>query len=227
MHNFMLFILACAIISAASWLFLRMGRSGLTTWVALCGLLANFFVLKQIDLLGFNATASDAFAIGGLFGLNLLQQRYGFAATREAIWVGFCVMIVFVLCTQIHLAYTPSTFDSMHDTYNQLLKPAPRLLAASIFTFLIVQQFDARMFRLAKSMQLAPASILSPLCISISQAIDTILFTILGLVGIIEKPLHIMLVSYSIKLIAIGCLFLTTQLIIHTVKPHEHSSRPV
>lgn len=220
-YNLGIFILSCVLISSASLIFARMGKAGLTMWVSLCGLLANLFVLKQIDLLGFNATASDTFAIGALFGLNLLQQRHGFNAAKEAIWISLAALAMFVIASQIHLAYAPSHYDNMHSVYESLLKPAPRLLCASLFTLFVVQQFDARLFRVLKSLNIASVTIISPMCIMLSQALDTILFTVLGLVGIIEKPIHIMLVSYTVKLIAIFSLFFISQLLINKLNAEQ------
>ena len=52
---------------------IRLGKMALGVYVALSGVLANLFVVKQIELFGLHATASDVFAVGGILGLNLLQ----------------------------------------------------------------------------------------------------------------------------------------------------------
>jgi uncharacterized integral membrane protein (TIGR00697 family) len=223
--NLFIFILSCILIGSANFLFARLGAAGLTTWVSLCGLLANLFVLKQIELAGFNATASDSFAVGALFGLNILQEKFGYEAAKQAIWISFASLSLFAITSYLHLAYLPSSVDTMHETYKILLQPVPRLLFASLLTFFIVQRFDAFMYSIIRSQNLAPMLVISPFCIMISQAIDTILFTVLGLVGILEKPLHIMLVSYSVKLIVIFGIFISTQIIFLKTKQHDTTSK--
>lgn len=95
MFNFLLFLLSCALVAGFSWYFCIQGKGALTTWIALVSLMANLFVLKQIDLFGFNATASDVFAVGSLLGLNLLQEKFGREAAQRAIWVSFSALILF------------------------------------------------------------------------------------------------------------------------------------
>ena len=139
MLNIVLFLSSCVLMSAFAWFFLSQGKQALTTWIALLCLLANLFVLKQITLLGLNTTASEAFAIGGLLGLNLLQEKFGWEATQKAIRISFSVLLFFVLMSQIHLYYEPSIYDHSQSAYSYLLTPAPSLLFASMITFLIVQ----------------------------------------------------------------------------------------
>ena len=52
---------------------IRLGKIALGLYIGLSGVLANLFVVKQVQLFGLNATASDVFVIGGILGLNLLQ----------------------------------------------------------------------------------------------------------------------------------------------------------
>lgn len=205
MLNLLLFLTSCAILVGFAGFFSYLGRSALTSWIALLSLLANFFVLKQIDLLGFNATASDVFAIGGLLGLNLLQEQYGRKAAREAIWISFSALLFFLLFSQIHLYYQASIFDNSQAAYVTLLQPAPRILLASLVTFLLVDQLDSRLYhQLRQKYPQLSAWWSSALSIAICQLIDTLLFTLLGLYGIVEALLEIIIISYGIKLLAIA-----------------------
>ena len=56
---------------------LRFGRVVLVAAICLQEVLANLFVLKQVTLFGLEVTCSDAYAIGSIIGLNLLQEFYG------------------------------------------------------------------------------------------------------------------------------------------------------
>src|SRR5438105_2686546 len=103
MLNLWLFLGSCGLIAAFSWVFKSLGQSALTTWIAILSLIANLFVLKQISLFGFNATACDVFAIGGLLGLNLLQEKFGRQATQQAIYISFSALVFFAVMSYIHL----------------------------------------------------------------------------------------------------------------------------
>lgn len=205
MLNLILFLGSCGLIAAFAWYFCYLGQSALTAWIAMLSLLANLFVLKQIELVGLNATASDIFSIGNLLALNLLQEKYGREATQRAIWTSFSCLLFFVVMSQIHLRYIPSTYDNAQSIYSFLLAPGPRILIASLSTFFIVQQFDSRLYRFLRTkIPSIPMLWISGMTMCISQFLDTVLFTLLGLYGMVSALMQIIFVSYAIKLIAIA-----------------------
>lgn len=204
MLNLSLFLTSCGILTLFAWFFRFLGQSALTAWIAVLSLLANLFVLKQISLLGFNATASDIFAIGSLLGLNLLQEKFGRQAAQQAIWGSFCCLFFFAIMAYIHLSYEPSVYDQTQSAYLYLLSPTPRIILASLTTFFIVQQFDSYLFHLLREhFPKLPMIAASAFTLSFSQCLDTLLFGFLGLYGLVGALVEIMLVSYSIKLLAI------------------------
>lgn len=207
MFNNLLFLLSIFLITCFAWGFLRLGKTALITWVAFISLFANLFVLKQIHLFNLNATASDMFAVGGLFGLNLLQEYYGKESAKTAAWLSLASLLFFTLMTQIHLIYQPSEFDYTQAAYAQIFQNTPRIIMASLLTLFIVQQVDLRIYPLLrKRLPRIPVMLVSALSISISQTLDTALFTLLGLYGIVSQLLEIFMVSLIIKLITICCL---------------------
>lgn len=172
-------------------------------WIALCSVLANLFVLKQINLLGLNAAASDIFAVSSLLGLNLLQEHKGFAMAQRAIATTFMCLLFFCIMAQMHLFYTPSLYDTMHSTYATLLTPAPRLLAASLLAYLVSQQTCVLTYRFLQKKR--PEAhwrnhILSTL---LAQLFDTLLFAGIGLWGLVSALGEVILIGYFIKVAAI------------------------
>ena len=207
MFNNLLFLLSIFLITCFAWGFLKLGKTALITWIAFISLFANLFVLKQIHLFGLNATASDIFSVGGLFGLNLLQEYYGKESAKTAAWVSLTCLLFFTLMSQIHLLYQPSEFDYTQAAYAQIFQHTPRIIMASLLTLFIVQQFDLRLYPLLRTrLPRLPIMVVSAVSISISQTLDTALFTILGLYGIASQLLEIFIVSITIKLITILCL---------------------
>lgn len=204
MLNILLFLSSCAIIASFAWWFNRLGQGALTAWMAMLSLIANLFVLKQIDIFGLNATASDVFAIGGLLSLNLLREHYGKKAASNAIWTSFACLLFFVLMSQLHLLYIPSHYDTTQFAYEKLLSASPRLLIASLVTFLIVDQFNSHLYgTLRKQYPAISIWFISGITLTISQLIDTVLFSFIGLYGLVQALWDIILVSYGIKLLAI------------------------
>jgi len=205
MVNLLLFMASSGIVAGFSWYFLRLGQSALTAWIAILSLLANLFVLKQIDFLGLNATASDVFAVGSLLSLNLLQEKFGAKATQQAIWTSFSALLFFAVISQLHLLYEPSIYDQSQSAYELLLNPAPRILFASLASFLIVDQCDRVLYQWFRQ-KLPHLSMIwvSALTLCLSQSLDTVLFSLLGLYGVVEAILEIMLISFGIKLLVIA-----------------------
>lgn len=189
---------------------LRLGKAALTTWVVIQALIANLFVLKQIKLFGFNVTASDAYAIGSLLGLNFLQEYFSQEEAKKTTWICFFFMVFFTFVSQLHLLYEPSQHDTTHSAFLAILSASPRLLIASLSVFFIVQQIDIRFFAFLKnSFPQLSFAVRAAIALVISQFLDTFLFSFAGLYGIVASVVDIIIVSYIVKLIVISyCTFI-------------------
>lgn len=186
---------------------LKMGAEALVAFLCTQAILANLFVIKQITLLGFNATASDMYIVGSVLSLNLLQEYYGKHLAIKAIWISFVLLIFYTIVSQIHIFYIPSPTDFSQDYFYNLLSYMPRITTASIIVYLIVQHFDVYFYAILKRLFVGRQLLLrNMISISISQALDTILFTMLGLYGIIDNINQVMLVAFTIKITTIALL---------------------
>ncbi len=204
MFNELLFIVHSIIISLFALGALTIGPYALAAFVCIQCLLANLFVIKQITLFGFNATATDAFTIGAVLGLNLLQEYYGRDIARKTIWINFFLLIFYAIVSQIHVLYTPSPSDFAQICFVELLNFMPRIVVASFTVYLISQTADYLLYgflkRTWKNKWLIVRNYTS---ITITQLLDTVLFSFLGLYGIIDHIWEVIAISYSIKLVAI------------------------
>jgi queuosine precursor transporter len=220
--NEILFFIHALLVMGFGFGALRMGKAALTAWVALQAVLANLFVLKQISLFGFNVTCSDVFAIGSIFALNLLREYFGQDAAKKTLWTCFFTMIFFVLMAQIHLFYVPSSFDTAHPAFETILSPSPRLLLVSLAVFVLVQQIDLLLFGILKrKFYTLPLSLRNACSVSITQFLDTFLFSVFGLWGLVSHLSDIILVSFLIKLLVIALMSPLTHFSKRFV-PHEN-----
>ena len=184
---------------------LKLDKEALISLLCLQGILANLFIVKQISLFSFQVTASDVFAVGGIFTLNLLQEYYGKQYARKAILINFILILFYLGMTQFHIAYLPSMFDTMHTHYHHIFQFMPRIITASIFTYLIVQLTDTYLYKLLKTIfKNSNFTFRSFISVSCSQLLDTILFSFLGLYGIVSSITDIIIVSFIIKMITIS-----------------------
>lgn len=201
MNNELLFLLHTFLIGSTALACLYLGAEALVAFIVTQAIIANLFVLKQISLFGFNATAADVYIVGSVLGINLLQEYFGRPKARKAIWTSFLLLIFYTITSQFQLIYSPANTDFAHEPFSKLLHFMPRITIASIIVYLIVQHIDsytyALMQKLCGKRWLVTRNIIT---ISFSQLIDTILFGLIGLYGIIPHIVEVMIVSYTIKM---------------------------
>lgn len=161
---------------------------------------ANFFVYKQIHIFTFDVTASDVFAIGAFLSLNLLREFFGKNVAQKAIWSSFFAMVLYVVMGQIHLTYFPNVYDQSQSAYLFLLKPSVRLILASLTTFIVVQKIDLYLFQIFKKLWPNNLPFRVFLCLAITNMLDTVLFSYLGLYNVVHELLPLIIVSYCIKM---------------------------
>lgn len=220
--NECIFFLHVALILLFTVLSLRLGKLGLGTWICIQALLANLFVLKQVVLFGFDVTCSDVFAIGGILSLNLLQEYYGAESAKKTVIHCFYFMLFFAVLSQIHLLYTPSERDLTQGAYDLLLAPSPRLLFASLATFFIVQKIDIRLFsKVKEKMPSCSFSVRLLFSLLSSQLLDTILFSVLGLYGLVHSLVDMIVLSFLIKALVIAAAFPFTYVSKKWIQPKE------
>lgn len=217
--NETLFFLHLFAVCLFLWPALKKGKEGLFCWIGLQPILANLFVLKQIELFGFIVTCSDVYAVSTALGLNLLQEYYGKEAAKKAVWLCFYLLVFFVAMSLVHLLYLASPLDNTQHAYMQIFSATPRLVVASIVSFSLVQWLDVQFFGFLKK-KFAKTSLFTRniMSLTLSQFVDTLLFTFLGLWGLVSMLFDVFLVSFFIKL-SIALL-----LSLSSLKKYEHVS---
>ncbi|OGN55918.1 MAG: hypothetical protein A3D96_00490 [Chlamydiae bacterium RIFCSPHIGHO2_12_FULL_44_59] len=177
---------------------LRLGKNGLIALSGLLTIFANLFVVKEIRLFGLAVTCSDVFAVGAILSFNLLQEYFGKQEAKLAVKISLLGLLFFVLLVRIHLLYVPSGHDLTQGAFETVFSHSFRIVSASIATFYIVQLWDVWFFEwLQNRNHFLSVRVAISLCVS--QFFDTVLFSILGLYGIVESVIHVILVSFAVK----------------------------
>ncbi|MEM8628807.1 MAG: queuosine precursor transporter [Chlamydiota bacterium] len=184
----------------------RLGKEAITAFLSLSAVLANLFVVKQTTLFGLTVTCSDVYAVQAIFALNLLQEYYGKAQAQKASVIGFGAMIFFACMAKMHLLYPPALVDTTQRAFMTILEFTPRIITASIGTFFLVQRFDIAFFRLLRrAFRGRYFALRTALSLVVSQSVDTVLFAFLGLYGIADHLVEVILFSLLIKFSVIWC----------------------
>jgi uncharacterized integral membrane protein (TIGR00697 family) len=182
-----------------------LGKEALIACVCTQGILSNLLVTKQMTLFGLDVICTDVFAVGGIIGLNLLQEYFGRDSVKKAISINFFILIFYLVMTQFHLWYLPNTFDTMQEHFSILLTPMLRITVASFSVYVLVQLLDSSLYRFLHQRfagnYLVIRNILSLAC---SQFIDTVLFSFAALYGIVTAVGQVIAVSFTIKMLVIA-----------------------
>lgn len=204
MMNPVVLCLHVTTISGLTLFALRFGKEFLIAWLCLLAVAMNLFVFKQVTLFGLSVTSSDALAVGYLLGLNLIQEFFGHPLARKCVWISLFISSGFVLLTQIHLLYTPNPYDLSQPHFLFLFKPMPRIILASLFSFVVVQLADIAFFGfLRKKTSGKFLTGRTVLALIVSQALDTVLFSYLGLYGLVASVGDVICLSLIVKAVVI------------------------
>lgn len=121
----------------------RTGKLWLYGYIAVCIVLANLFVTKQITLFGLAATGGNV-VYGAIFlSTDLLAEHHGKRAAREAVFLGFFAALFYTIMSQFILGFTPSSEDwGAAEGMKQIFSVAPGIILASMIAYLISQLHD-------------------------------------------------------------------------------------
>ncbi len=206
MINELLFLLHIVVTSSFILAALYLGKDALVATVSVLFVLANMFVIKQVTLFGFDVTSTDVYVVGSMFGFNLLQEFFGEAETKKAVWVSVFILFLSFIMVKAHLLYIPNMYDITHAHFIAVLTPMKRIMLASLFVALLAQYiriFIHGLFLKAWGDRLFVTR--NMLVLFFSQFIDTILFAFIGLYGLVHDVFSIILISLLIKTIVILC----------------------
>lgn len=169
-----------------------------SAFISLQIVLANIFVIKQIDLFGLCVTASDAYFISLAFTLNRTQEKYGQNLAIQCLHSSFMVLIIFMIATKLQTLYIVSDADYARESLALVFGSTTRIVLASLFSYWLSQRVDLNLYHYFRRFNLSEYTA-SAVSVSCSQALDTIVFSFLGLYGLVANIWHIIIFSYSIK----------------------------
>lgn len=206
--NELIFLIYVFVISFFVILFARISKEALIAFISVQVILINLYVSKEIVLFGLTATASDSLSVGIALGFNLLQEFHGQPIAQKTVFTSFLCAIFYVITSYLHLAYISPNLE-VSQAFDLLLAPMPRIIIASLVVYVITQYLENKLFGyLSEKFKHKHFLIRNYSSIAITQLLDTVLFSFLGLYGhapfdTLPKIYQIIIVSYSIKLLTI------------------------
>lgn len=204
--SFAVFLLALGLVA------FRLGKMYVFILIAVYSILMNIFVLKQMNLFGFVVTGGNAL-YGAIFLMtDMLSEHYGKKDALRSVWIGFGVSAIFVMATQVLLAFVPNELDFAQPHLQALFSITPRILFGSMLAYLIAQSFDVWAFlQIKKWTNSKWLWLRNNGSTMVSQLIDTLIFTSVGLTAFEWLPIGgiipveafwpVMWATYAIKVV--------------------------
>lgn len=151
-----------------------------------CLIASNIMAVKLVSILGVVLPAAVIiFPISYIFG-DILTEVYGYAASRQVIWLGFLCNLLAVVAFQLGGLMPPADFWQGQPAYEAILGYAPRILAASFLAYLVGEFANsfvlAKMKILTKGQWLWTRTIGSTL---VGEGLDSLVFISLAFAGTI------------------------------------------
>ena len=211
MLNEIIFFIYILIISTSLLIALKISKQALIGLICIQVILVNLFVLKEIKLFNLTTTSSDALAVGITLGLNLIQEFFSKKEAQQTVFISFLCAIFYSMVTKLHLLYIPAANNTeISHSFNMILDSTPRIIIASLIVYLIAQSLDCILYSyLINKVNKKYFILRNYSSVIITQFIDTVLFSFLGLYKINENfssasvIVQIIIISYTIKLLVI------------------------
>jgi len=188
-----------------------LGKRWLFAIVCIEIVLMNIFVLVQFKLFGFDVTGGNVLYAGVFLSTDLVSEYWGKKDAKKLVLMGFCVSAFYIFLTQIFVRFTPNDFDGgMMNNLKSVFLFSPRIVFASMFSYLIVQNYDIFIFSFLKKKFSGKFLWLRNNVSTISsQFLDTFIFTVFGLLqfsflnGILSSDVFVsvLIATFIIKFI--------------------------
>ncbi|WP_340007336.1 queuosine precursor transporter [Paenibacillus sp. FSL K6-0276] len=187
------------------------GKSGMYAWVGIATVIANIQVAKTIAMpFDIVMTLGNTMYVTLYMTSDLLNEKYGRAEARKAVWFGFFTLLMTTVIMQMVLVFKPQETDIAQSSLETIFGLMPRLALGSLTAYFISQFLDVRLYSWIRkyystSSQLWVRSNGSTM---ISSFVDTLIFCTIAFTGMYNWSvwLEILLTTYLAKflLTAVG-----------------------
>ncbi|AEV28472.1 conserved hypothetical integral membrane protein [Sphaerochaeta pleomorpha str. Grapes] len=179
------------------------GKLGLYIWIPISVIVANIQVTKTISLFGLEATLGNIVYATSFLATDILSEFFGKKASKKAVGIGFFSLLAMTILMQVALLFEPSPADIAQGALSTVFGLMPRIAAGSLIAYVISNYHDIWAFSFWKEKKPGRNTLWlrNNLSTFVSQAIDTLLFTLIAFWGVFPKEvlIQIMISTYVLK----------------------------
>ncbi|WP_320130373.1 queuosine precursor transporter [uncultured Sphaerochaeta sp.] len=179
------------------------GKLGLYIWVPISIIVANIQVTKTISLFGLEATLGNIVYATSFLATDILSEFFGEKASKKAVAIGFFSLLSMTVLMQVALLFEPSSSDIAQGALSTVFGLMPRIAAGSLIAYVLSNYHDILAFSFWKKRKPGRNTLWlrNNLSTFVSQAIDTLVFTLIAFWGVYPKEvlIQIMISTYVLK----------------------------
>jgi uncharacterized integral membrane protein (TIGR00697 family) len=180
------------------------GKKGMYAWVGVATVIANIQVAKTIAMPpGIVMTLGNTMYVTLYMTSDLLNEKYGRAEARTAVWFGFFTLIMTTVIMQMALQFTPQETDIAQSSMETIFGMMPRLALGSLVAYFVSQFLDVRLYSWIRKYYGSSRQmwIRSNGSTMVSSFVDTLIFCTIAFAGVYDLKVwtEILLTTYIIK----------------------------
>ncbi|WP_028553013.1 queuosine precursor transporter [Paenibacillus sp. UNC451MF] len=181
------------------------GRKGLYAWVGFATVLANIQVVKTIEMFGIVMTLGNSIYASIYMTTDLLNEKYGPRAARQAVWFGFFSLFASAIIMQMVLVFVPQETDISQEALKTIFGLAPQIALGSLSAYFVSQFLDVRVFSALKNRFPAYNQFWLRIngSMGLSQFVDSLVFCSIAFYKVypLDVWLQILITTYVLKFV--------------------------
>lgn len=182
------------------------GKLGLFIYIPIASIITNIQVVVTLDLFSMSVTLGNITYASTFLITDILSEYYSKKDARVAVIIGFCSIIIGTLLMYIVTFMIPDEAGAqMFENIKSIFSIQPRIVFASITTYLISQNVDISLFKFFKDK--FPSRkylwLRNNGSTMLSQILDNVLFNFMAFLGVfpISLIIEIVISTYVLKFI--------------------------
>lgn len=169
------------------------GKSGLYAYTAATTILANIEVMILVQAFGMEQTLGNVLFATSFVITDILSENEGKKEADRAVFAGISISVLFLLVTQSWRLFVPAASDTAWALLDALFVRTPRMLAASLCVYIIVQYLDVFLYHTIWRASTKKTNdrrrflwLRNNLATILSQLVNAVLYTVFAFYGTYE-----------------------------------------
>ena len=122
------------------------GKNGVLAWIPLATITANILTVKNASIFGLNTAIGSVMFASTFLATDILTECYGVKDAQRGVLMGFFGAVMFMICSQIALLYSPSSIDYASEAMKNLFALNLRVNLASVIMYLAANMADVFLY---------------------------------------------------------------------------------